>query len=266
MGIVSSTRLGERKNYFWWFAWSQWICDLVGVGRCPASHSNHYPYSWCRRGLRSIDRRAVFKIECNCFAAAVWARPMPMDFLSVGASRQNRRPVPLFPVLTDASDAQELDVSCSYIRRPRGRSLARRRGHSRCGQALEFSEIVSGTAFSKIDKVVVRAIPQNAALDGLVAGLMYAGLHDAGTQVWAGCGNWLFLADELRSTRRDLDNISVRAKLYLLIAAELKRRGILLVVLPVPDKAGQLENKLCGLSADASRLRSRAWARLKSPR
>ena len=127
------------------------------------------------------------------------------------------------------------------------------------------SEFISGATFNKIDKVVVQALPKSARLDGFVAGLMYAGLHDAGPQVWAGCDDWLFLADELRSGRRDLDNIKARARLYLQIAAELKQRGILLVVLPVPDKAGQLDDKLCGLSADASRLRAQKWSRLKSP-
>ena len=37
-------------------------------------------------------------------------------------------------------------------------------------------------------------------------------------------------------------------------------RNILLVMLPVPDKAEQVEDQLCGLAADQSRLRAGLWA------
>jgi len=36
----------------------------------------------------------------------------------------------------------------------------------------------------KVDKAVFEGIPKSRGLDGLAAGLMYAGLHDAGPQVW----------------------------------------------------------------------------------
>jgi len=126
----------------------------------------------------------------------------------------------------------------------------------------EATDFMSGALSGRIDKEVFAAIPRSPMLDGLAAGLLYAGIHDAGPQVWAGCGDWLYAAEELRVERLEAENISARANILRLVANALSDRGIVLVVLPVPDKAEQVEDQLCGVSADQSRFRAGLWARL----
>ena len=55
-----------------------------------------------------------------------------------------------------------------------------------------LDDYLSGRLAGKVDRAVFDAIPRSAPLDALAAGLLYRGLHDAGSQVWAGCGDWLF--------------------------------------------------------------------------
>lgn len=121
-------------------------------------------------------------------------------------------------------------------------------------------DFMSGTLAGRIDRAVFDAIPRSSTLDGLAVGLLYAGLHDAGPQVWAGCGDWLFSIEELRADRHDMENILARAKILQLIERAFATREILLVVLPIPDKAEQVEDQLCGTAASQSRRRATMWA------
>ncbi len=127
-------------------------------------------------------------------------------------------------------------------------------------QSARLDDYLSGRLAGKIDRAVFDAIPRSAPLDALAAGLLYRGLHDAGSQVWAGCGDWLFSAEELRVDRHDAANIDARLRLLPKLVHAITSRGILLVVVPVPDKAERLENQLCGLTASASRTRAKRWS------
>lgn len=128
----------------------------------------------------------------------------------------------------------------------------------------QLKDFLSGTLSGKIDRAVFDAIPRSAALNGFAAGLLYKGLRDTGSQVWAGCNDWLYSAEELRANRHDAENIAAHAKLLPLLVQALARRGILLVVVPVPDKAEQVEDQLCGIADDQSRFRARLWTQASS--
>jgi alginate O-acetyltransferase complex protein AlgJ len=124
----------------------------------------------------------------------------------------------------------------------------------------QLTDFMSGTVSGKVDKAVFEAIPKSPGLNGLASGLLYAGLHDAGSQVWAGCADWLYSIEELRVDRRDAENILFHATLLRSLVNAVAARNIFLVILPVPDKAEQVEDQLCGLRADQTRFRAKLWA------
>lgn len=118
----------------------------------------------------------------------------------------------------------------------------------------------SGSLSARIDRAVFDSIPKSSRLNGLAAGLQYAILHDAGQQVWAGCGDWLYSIEELRADRHDAENLRARARILSFLVRTFSERGIPLFIVPVPDKAEEVEDQLCGISADQSRFRSQVWS------
>jgi alginate O-acetyltransferase complex protein AlgJ len=127
-------------------------------------------------------------------------------------------------------------------------------------KAAPLKDYLSGSLSGKVDRAVFDAIPRSAGLNGLSAGLLYKGLRDAGPQVWAGCNDWLYSAEELRVDRRDAEHMAARLRMLPGLVQAFAERKILLIVVPVPDKAEQVEDRLCGVAADPSRVRANAWA------
>ena len=123
-----------------------------------------------------------------------------------------------------------------------------------------LKDYLSGSLPGRVDRAVFDAIPRSAGLNGFSAGLLYKGLRDAGPLVWAGCNDWLYSAEELRVDRRDAENMAARIRMLPHLVQAFAERKILLVVVPVPDKAEQVEAQLCGTAADPSRVRANAWA------
>lgn len=139
------------------------------------------------------------------------------------------------------------------------------RGHQALGEVLSTTtanDLTNGRFAQKIDKAVFGAVPRSTALDGLVTGLEYRVLGDAGPQVRAGCGDWLYSMEELRAERRDRDNMALRAELLERLVRTIKQSGARLIIVPVPDKADQVGDKLCGITATQSRLRDQFWNEL----
>jgi alginate O-acetyltransferase complex protein AlgJ len=131
-------------------------------------------------------------------------------------------------------------------------------------RAAPLKDYMSGSLPGRIDRTVFDAIPRSAGLNGVSSGLLYKGLRDAGPQVWAGCNDWLYSAEELRVDRRDAENMAARIRMLPHLVQAFAGRKILLVAVPVPDKAEQVEAQLCGVAADASRVRANAWAQAVS--
>ena len=95
----------------------------------------------------------------------------------------------------------------------------------------------------------------------------YLATGDLGARVRRGCGNWLFLMDELELHRDRAENAAQRLRIIEEVAAYLKARHIGLVVAPVPDKSRvQYARDLCGVdhrhrSAAVRRFRDAAQRR-----
>ena len=128
-------------------------------------------------------------------------------------------------------------------------------------RSSELTDFMSGSLSGKLDRAVFDAIPKSLVMNGLAAGLLYAGLGDAGSQVWAGCGNWLYSREELRVDRHDAENILAHADILRALSKTLAEYNVLLVIVPVPDKAEQVEDRLCGIAAAQSRFRADVWQR-----
>lgn len=118
-----------------------------------------------------------------------------------------------------------------------------------------MDDFINGNTAQRIDKAVFKAVPRSLALDGLVTGLQYRFLHDAGSQVYAGCGDWLFSEEELRAAKSDSSRLQLRADLLTRLVQSVASTDVKLIILPVPDKAAQVEDELCGVRAAQSRLR-----------
>lgn len=139
------------------------------------------------------------------------------------------------------------------------------KGRDALGDVLRtttMADLTDGRFAQKIDKAIFGAVPRSPALDGLVTGLEYRLLGDAGAQVYAGCGDWLYTMEELRAERRDGENMALRAELLRRLTHAIGETGTRLVIVPVPDKAAQVDDRLCGVTAVQSRLRDRFWNEL----
>lgn len=139
------------------------------------------------------------------------------------------------------------------------------RGYEALGEVLRtttVSDLTNGRFAQNVDKAIFGAVPRSTTLDGLVTGLQYRVLGDAGSQVRAGCSDWLYTMEELRAERHDRDNIALRAELLQRLVHAIKQSGARLIIVPVPDKADQIQDQLCGIRAAQSRLRDRFWNEL----
>lgn len=131
---------------------------------------------------------------------------------------------------------------------------------------IEWDAVLNGQFTAKIDRAVVGFLPSSQSLTGYVDGALYALTGDAGVQVRAGCSGWLYLAEEVIDVPGAQDHLRDRVSLSRKIAADLQRRGIQLIALPVPDKAMLAREGRCGLAiSDAAATRPERWERIAAP-
>ncbi|WP_083237557.1 MULTISPECIES: alginate O-acetyltransferase AlgX-related protein [Burkholderia] len=121
-----------------------------------------------------------------------------------------------------------------------------------------------GSQMQRIDRAI--DVPYAHWLHRWQAALRYRLLGDLGPQVREGCPGWLFYADGLHPPPESAATQPVDAVLNARIAAmhryahALRRDGIALVVVTVPDKARVETQALCGLRQDPRiGQRWRAW-------
>ncbi len=76
-------------------------------------------------------------------------------------------------------------------------------------------------------------------------------LRDTGPRVRTGCGDWLFLTDELKVNRHAQGNADIKAKAVADLQQRLRGQGITLLVAIVPDKSRIAAGRLCGLERPA---------------
>lgn len=114
-----------------------------------------------------------------------------------------------------------------------------------------WHDIVRGKPTADLAHFLLHNNPFADALVTVDRVVAYKTVGDLGTRVRQGCGNWLFLTDELQIHRDRAASFARRVKIVEQVARFLRRRHIRLVVAPVPDKTRVEASALCGIDRPA---------------
>jgi alginate O-acetyltransferase complex protein AlgJ len=118
--------------------------------------------------------------------------------------------------------------------------------------AGSWSSIKSGEATAAVSHFLQQASPLEDPLVTFDRVTSYLLTGDLGARVRRGCGNWLFLTDELALHPERAANLAKRAQIVEQVADYLRQRNIQLVVAPVPDKSRVEAAELCGVHRPAA--------------
>lgn len=116
---------------------------------------------------------------------------------------------------------------------------------------ISWSAAANGETAAAVAHLLQHANPLADPLVTVDRVAAYLVTGDLGVRVRRGCGNWLFLADELELHPGRLANAAGHVKMVEAVAGYLKRRNIGLVVAPVPDKSRVEAAELCGVDRPA---------------
>ncbi len=123
---------------------------------------------------------------------------------------------------------------------------------------VSWSAVANGDAANAVSRILQKANPLEDPLVTFDRVVAWVTIGDLGARVRRGCGNWLFLTDELVLHPDRAANAARRVKMVEQVAAFLKSRHIALTVVPVPDKSRVEAAELCGVSRPAAIDRRRA--------
>jgi len=113
--------------------------------------------------------------------------------------------------------------------------------------AVTWSHVLGGETASDIAQLLQKENPLEDPLVTFDRATSYVLTGDLGRFVRRGCGNWLFLTDELVLRPGREGNFANHIAAVERVAGFLKSRNIALVVLPVPDKSRIEAAELCGV-------------------
>jgi alginate O-acetyltransferase complex protein AlgJ len=116
---------------------------------------------------------------------------------------------------------------------------------------LTVSAAVNGATTAAVANLLQKANPLEGPLVTLDRVTAYLATGDLGPRVRRGCGNWLFLTDELELHADRAANAARRLKIVEQVATYLKGRNIALAVVPVPDKSRVEFAERCGVQRPA---------------
>ena len=119
-------------------------------------------------------------------------------------------------------------------------------------QALTWSAAADGETTAAVSHFLQEENPLETPLVTVDRVVAYLVTGDLGARVRRGCGNWLFLTDELALHSDRAANAARRVKMIEQVAAYLKARNIGLTVVPVPDKSRVEAAELCGVDRPAA--------------
>lgn len=125
-------------------------------------------------------------------------------------------------------------------------SLAFRQSELPAG-SVSWSGVAGGETAAAVSHFLQKANPLADPLVTFDRVSSYLVTGDLGNRVKRGCGNWLFLTDELILHPDRAANLARRVALVKRVAAYLQSRHIALVVVPVPDKSRVEAANLCGV-------------------
>jgi alginate O-acetyltransferase complex protein AlgJ len=116
---------------------------------------------------------------------------------------------------------------------------------------LSVASLVDGKTTAAVSQFLQQANPLEDPLVTFDRVTSYLVTGDLGARVRRGCGNWLFLSDELVLHPDRVANAAKHVRIVEQVAAFLKSRNIGLVVAPVPDKSRVEAAQLCGVRRPA---------------
>jgi alginate O-acetyltransferase complex protein AlgJ len=117
---------------------------------------------------------------------------------------------------------------------------------------LSWSGLANGETTAAIAHFLQHANPLETPLVTFDRVAAYLATGDLGARVRRGCGNWLFLTDELVLHPDRAANAAAHVRMVEEVAAYLKSRNIALAVVPVPDKSRIAAAALCGVARPAA--------------
>jgi alginate O-acetyltransferase complex protein AlgJ len=112
---------------------------------------------------------------------------------------------------------------------------------------MSWSDVADGKTTVAIADFLQHANPLETPLVTFDRVTSYMLTGDLGARVRRGCGNWLFLTDEMVLNHDRLGNAAKHIRMVEEVAAYLNSRKIGLVVAPVPDKSRVQSADLCGV-------------------
>lgn len=108
-------------------------------------------------------------------------------------------------------------------------------------------KILSGESTRRFTRLLNQHFVLGRDFSRIEHGLLWNLTGDLGPRVRAGCGDWLFLTDELAIHRQRAESAGFRASLAAQLGKRLASRGIRLLVVVVPDKTRIEAAHLCGI-------------------
>lgn len=115
----------------------------------------------------------------------------------------------------------------------------------------DVQKILSGESTKRFTKLLNQHFILGPAFNEIERGIQWNLTGDMGPGVRPGCGDWLFLADELELHPDREKSAAFRAELAKKLHSRLEERGIRLLMVVVPDKTRIEGAHLCGLRRSA---------------
>jgi alginate O-acetyltransferase complex protein AlgJ len=113
--------------------------------------------------------------------------------------------------------------------------------------AVSWSRLAGGETTAAVSHFLQTANPLEDSLVTFDRVSSYVLTGDLGSRVRRGCGNWLFLTDELVLHPERAANAATHGRIVEQVASFLKGRNIGLTIVPVPDKSRVEAAELCGV-------------------
>lgn len=121
----------------------------------------------------------------------------------------------------------------------------------RLAETMTLDAFLSGQTAGAVNHAMAHDLPVGTLLSQAGGVLRWRLFESGGPQVTVGCGDWLFLTEELRPWPGSASSMQARANAMHEIAKDLSAQGIALQVVLVPDKARVAHAAACGVPYSA---------------
>ena len=132
-----------------------------------------------------------------------------------------------------------------------GAALMTPAARKRLAPVLDGPSILAGRTAAAINYVEAHYLPADGLLRAAGGVFRWGVFRSGGPQVAVGCGDWLYLTEELRPWPEAEAHMRARADILSRVAARLAEQNIAFEVALVPDKARIESGTLCGAPRSA---------------